>query len=272
MSAKTMKTITLILMLVVVFSGMATLGSQSVSESEVKTTAGNTGVTTTLAKYSFVSAGFITPMPATTATPAPTPTVSPTPSPTPTVAPTPVPTVEPTPAPTPEPEPESVVEEVYEEVVEEEEYETSNEVIEEPEPVYEEPEEEEYYGGARYNASEDEVYYLAKIIYCEAGNEPYEAQLWIGDVIINRCLSSSFPGDIYSVIFDPGQFTPTFDGAWYSKEPGSTAYEAAREVLNAGYSLSGGCLYFNDYRYGSGGEYHDTLELVSVIGGMAFYR
>ena len=47
---------------------------------------------------------------------------------------------------------------------------------------------------------------MASIIYCEAGNQPYEGQVAVGAVIMNRVKSGSYPNSIEEVIYQSGQF------------------------------------------------------------------
>ena len=49
---------------------------------------------------------------------------------------------------------------------------------------------------------------LAALIYCEAGNQPYEGQVAVGAVVMNRVRSGSYPNTISEVIYQSGQFGP----------------------------------------------------------------
>lgn len=89
---------------------------------------------------------------------------------------------------------------------------------------------------------------LASIIYCEAGNQPYEGQVAVGAVIMNRVKSGSYPNSIEEVIYQSGQFGPAATG-WLnrvrsSKEYSQTALQAAVDALN-GSNPIGNCLYFD---------------------------
>ena len=53
--------------------------------------------------------------------------------------------------------------------------------------------------------SEGDRHLLANLIYCEAGGEPYEGQLAVGSVVINRVLSSKFPDTVIGVIYQNRQ-------------------------------------------------------------------
>lgn len=58
----------------------------------------------------------------------------------------------------------------------------------------------------------DETTLLAALIQCEAGEEPYEGQVAVGAVVVNRVKSSAYPSTVRDVIFASGQFTPAGSG------------------------------------------------------------
>ena len=106
----------------------------------------------------------------------------------------------------------------------------------------------------KQNAKQEEAYVranqelLASIIYCEAGNQPYEGQVAVGAVIMNRVKSGSYPNSIEEVIYQSGQFGPAATG-WLnrvrsSKGYSQTALQAAVDALN-GSNPIGNCLYFD---------------------------
>ena len=89
---------------------------------------------------------------------------------------------------------------------------------------------------------------MASIIYCEAGNQPYEGQVAVGAVIMNRVKSGCYPNSIEEVIYQSGQFGPAATG-WLnrvrsSKGYSQTALQAAVDALN-GSNPIGSCLYFD---------------------------
>jgi len=89
---------------------------------------------------------------------------------------------------------------------------------------------------------------LASIIYCEAGNQPYEGQVAVGAVIMNRVKSGSYPNSIEEVIYQSGQFGPAatewLNRVRSSKGYSQTALQAAVDALN-GSNPIGNCLYFD---------------------------
>ncbi len=84
-------------------------------------------------------------------------------------------------------------------------------------------------------ASGDEVLLLAALIQAEAGNQPYEGQLAVGAVVMNRVKSSAYPNSIQSVISAPGQFGPAATGkvaAIMSSGPRASCVQAAQAAIN----------------------------------------
>lgn len=53
---------------------------------------------------------------------------------------------------------------------------------------------------------------LAALIYCEAGGEPYDGQVAVGCVVMNRVRSPKFPSTVSGVIYQSGQFSPVASG------------------------------------------------------------
>jgi len=89
---------------------------------------------------------------------------------------------------------------------------------------------------------------LAALIYCEAGNQPYDGKVAVGAVVMNRVASGRYPNSIKEVIYQRGQFTPAMTGKLdriiASGRIPSSCYEAARAALS-GVSTVGNALYFN---------------------------
>jgi N-acetylmuramoyl-L-alanine amidase len=95
---------------------------------------------------------------------------------------------------------------------------------------------------------------MASIIYCEAGNQPYEGQVAVGAVVMNRIKSSSYPDTMEEVIYQSGQFSPAMSG-WLDRVRANQGYteaamQAAEDAL-AGSNPIGDCLYFSVGGYGT---------------------
>lgn len=98
------------------------------------------------------------------------------------------------------------------------------------------------YAASTSNTSD--VQLMARAINGEARGEPYEGQVAVGAVILNRVKSSQFPNTIAGVIYQSGAFTAVSDGQInVSIKEGSTVLKAAQDAMN-GWDPSGGALYY----------------------------
>ena len=89
-----------------------------------------------------------------------------------------------------------------------------------------------------------DVQLMARAINGEARGEPYEGQVAVGAVILNRVKDSRFPNSISGVIYQSGAFTAVADGQINAPiDEGATVYKAAQDALN-GWDPTGGCVYY----------------------------
>ena len=112
--------------------------------------------------------------------------------------------------------------------------------------------------------SVDDVTLLAALIQCEAGNQPYEGQLAVGAVVMNRVKSGGYAGSVYGVIYQSGQFPPAGRGAVanvIARGPKASCVQAAQEAIN-GMDNTGGATHFRRAESGQPGV---------VIGNHVFY-
>lgn len=87
---------------------------------------------------------------------------------------------------------------------------------------------------------------MARAINGEARGEPYEGQVAVGAVILNRVSSSSFPNTIAGVIYQSGAFTAVSDGQInVAISESSTVVKAAQDALNGWDPTNGAVYYFN---------------------------
>lgn len=85
-----------------------------------------------------------------------------------------------------------------------------------------------------YSASADDTTLLAALIQAEAGNQPYDGQLAVGAVVLNRVKSPRYPNSIREVIYAPGQFGPASNGSLetiLANGVKEDCMQAAREAL-----------------------------------------
>lgn len=89
-----------------------------------------------------------------------------------------------------------------------------------------------------------DVQLMARAINGEARGEPYEGQVAVGAVILNRVKDSRFPNTISGVIYQAGAFTAVADGQINAAiAQDSTVYKAAQDAMN-GWDPTGGCVYY----------------------------
>lgn len=100
-----------------------------------------------------------------------------------------------------------------------------------------------------YEGTISDMELLATIIYCEAGNQSHEGKVAVGNVVINRVNSGSFPNTFEAVIRAPRQFSPVasgkFDRMLGSGRVPENCYVAAQDAMD-GISYVGDCLYFKN--------------------------
>ena len=117
----------------------------------------------------------------------------------------------------------------------------------------------------KYN--DEDLYWLSRIIYAEAGNQIMAGRVAVGTVILNRVANDHFPNTIKDVIFAPNQFSPVSNGMIY-REPDYDSTVAAMLCLD-GVKEAGDSLYFNVTRLNSWAN--KTKTYVTTIGDHKFY-
>lgn len=108
-------------------------------------------------------------------------------------------------------------------------------------------------------------YLLANLIYCEAGNQPYEGQVAVGAVVMNRVMSAVFPDTVVGVIYQNKQFSPVASGRLalaLAEDHATEACYRAADAAMAGQTTVGNCLFFRTPIEGLTGQ---------QIGGHIFY-
>ena len=111
-------------------------------------------------------------------------------------------------------------------------------------------------------ASYDETTILAATIQLEAGNEPYEGQVAVGAVIMNRVRSGGYPNSISGVVYQAGQFSVSGRIAATAASGVKSSCMQAAQAAIGGMDNTGGALSFAPVSSGRGGL---------VIGNHSFY-
>ncbi len=98
-------------------------------------------------------------------------------------------------------------------------------------------------GGGGSSGSGD-LALLARLISAEARGEPYEGQVAVGAVVLNRVDHASFPNSISGVIYQSGAFSCLYDGQ-FDEPVAESAYRAAQDAMNGWDPSYGAIYYFN---------------------------
>ena len=115
-------------------------------------------------------------------------------------------------------------------------------------------------------AETSDLVLFAAILECEAGGGGYDGLLAVATVIMNRVESPRYPNTLKGVIYQSGQFSPTWNGSLskvLNRGPSSICYQVARDALNGKRLASvSGCYQFRAASTGHSG---------TVVGGNVFF-
>ncbi|WP_202080035.1 spore cortex-lytic enzyme [Caldalkalibacillus salinus] len=92
--------------------------------------------------------------------------------------------------------------------------------------------------------TDNDLRLIANAVYGEARGEPYEGQVAVAAVILNRVNDERFPNTISGVIFEPRAFTAVSDGQIWL-DPNDTAERAVQDAINGWDPTNGLVYYFN---------------------------
>ena len=129
----------------------------------------------------------------------------------------------------------------------------------------------QFLSGSEYYNSDD-LYWLSRIINAEASGESLRGKIAVGNVVINRRASKSYPNTIYGVIFDRKngtQFSPVAIGTIY-KTPNAESVIAAKICLD-GYTVSDSILFFMNPRIATNNWISKNRPFAFRIGNHNFY-
>ena len=113
----------------------------------------------------------------------------------------------------------------------------------------------------------NDLYILSHIINAEAGdnNCSHEHRIAVGSVVLNRVADPDFPDTIHDVVFQEGQYAPTWNGA-YEKLPSEDSIEVAKLLLEEGSQIPENCVYQAEFPQGSGEwDHYKTIYGITYI-------
>lgn len=119
-------------------------------------------------------------------------------------------------------------------------------------------------------ADDQDLMLLAKLISCEMGCDwiSAEQKYKVGSVVLNRVADSRFPGNIYDVIWQPGQYACATSGALFKAQPSEEIIDIARDLLLNGSRIPADVVFQAEFPQGEGvyAEYRDD-----VLGTTTYY-
>ncbi len=125
------------------------------------------------------------------------------------------------------------------------------------------------YGGSGVGQSTADLDILARCVSAEARGEPYEGQVAVAAVILNRVKHPSFPNTISGVIYQPYAFSSVLDGQ-INMSPTASATKAARDAMNGWDPCYGSVYFFNPAK--TSNAFMHSLPVVRDIGNHRFAR
>ncbi|WP_407270490.1 LysM peptidoglycan-binding domain-containing protein [Radiobacillus sp. PE A8.2] len=120
--------------------------------------------------------------------------------------------------------------------------------------------------------NQEEVEWLAKMIFSEGRGETLEGQIAVGAVIMNRVESPLFANNIKDVLFEKSngyfQFTPAATGAIHAATPSVENIDAATRAINGEDPTNGALFFYNPDKTSS--PYLLDRTVSTVIGNHTF--
>lgn len=121
--------------------------------------------------------------------------------------------------------------------------------------------------------TENDLYWMTRIIHAESAAEPLRGQIAVGNVVLNRVKGNDFADSIHDVIFEVCngyyQFEPVENGHIHDA-PDAPSFLAAQMAL-AGFDAVGACQYFYAPRLSKGTWIRQHCRYVTSIGCHDFY-
>jgi N-acetylmuramoyl-L-alanine amidase len=114
----------------------------------------------------------------------------------------------------------------------------------------------------------NDLHLLTRIVAAEAGGEPYEGQVAVAAVLLNRVKSPSFPNSVAGVVYQPLAFESVMNGLIWRVNDLATAERAARAALNGWDPTYGSLFFWNPSKQVS--RWIWTRKIVRLIGDHVF--
>ncbi len=119
---------------------------------------------------------------------------------------------------------------------------------------------------------DNDIYWLSRLIEAEATGESYTGKVAVGNSVLNRVISSSYPNNVVKVIFDKNygvQYQPTVNGAIYNT-PSQDSINAAIAALE-GAKPVGKCMFFYNPAQSTSSWIKNNRQYYTTIGNHDFH-
>ena len=94
-----------------------------------------------------------------------------------------------------------------------------------------------------WNFTDEEIDLLNRLVEAEAGNEPYDGQLAVANVVLNRIKDSRYPNTLKGVIYQKHQYESVAKGMLWDRPTGDDVKRAVQEAINGNNNI-GNCISF----------------------------
>ena len=96
--------------------------------------------------------------------------------------------------------------------------------------------------GEYFQQDLEDIALLARLVFAEARGEPFDGQIAVAAVLLNRLKHPGFPNTVREAIYQPRQFEPVANGT-INQTPDNLAYQAVMEA-RAGVDPTNGSVFF----------------------------
>ena len=121
-----------------------------------------------------------------------------------------------------------------------------------------------------YEVTQDEYDILVRIVEAEATGGNHEQKMNVASCVLARVEAPQWPDNIEDVVFQKQQFTPIWDGRYFTVKIQESTKEAVDEVLKFGKTHN--CLWFcSDGSYRKENSYHRTHHTWAFFDGEHHY-
>lgn len=118
--------------------------------------------------------------------------------------------------------------------------------------------------------SKEDINLMAKVVYAESRSEPYEGQIAVACVILNRLKNPEFPKTVTDVVMQKNAFSCVNDGS-ISCDPTNSNYSAVFEALFGNDPTSHAVFFYNPKISTSEWMKNSDKKNLKVIGQHVFF-